>query len=131
MAGQVQDSAGAVAVGARAVTELTEAERDELAVMYRRLLRGVDALYDDPTPYISAWHQAPVHTGRDTVRLMLQFTSPRRAESRLKFLAGSEAAMGAFINDTTPESVAARLRDVASEPAAATSTTLTPEGAPA
>ena len=28
MAGQVQDSAGAVAVGARAVTELTEAERD-------------------------------------------------------------------------------------------------------
>ena len=41
--------------------------------------------------------------------------------------------MGAFINDTTPESVAARLREVAdvSRPAAATRTTLTPEGAPA
>ena len=28
--------------------------------LYRRLLRGVDALYDTPTPYIAAWHQAPV-----------------------------------------------------------------------
>ena len=63
--------------------------------------------------------------------LHLQLTSPRRAADKLKYLAGSEAAMGAFINDTTPESVAARLREVASEPAAATRTTLTPEGAPA
>jgi UDPglucose--hexose-1-phosphate uridylyltransferase len=43
--------------------------------------------------------------------LHLQLTSPRRAADKLKFLAGSEAAMGAFINDTTPEEVAARLRD--------------------
>ena len=27
-----------------------DAERDELAVLYRRLLRGIDALYDSPTP---------------------------------------------------------------------------------
>ena len=42
--------------------------------------------------------------------LHLQLTSPRRAADKLKFLAGSEAAMGAFINDTTPEQVAERLR---------------------
>ena len=45
--------------------------------------------------------------------LHLQLTSPRRAADKLKFLAGSEAAMGAFINDTTPEQVAASLRAVA------------------
>jgi UDPglucose--hexose-1-phosphate uridylyltransferase len=45
--------------------------------------------------------------------LHLQLTSPRRAADKLKFLAGSEAAMGAFINDTTPELVAERLRAVA------------------
>jgi len=90
---------------------LTDAERDELAVLYRRLLRGLDALYGDPTPYISAWHQAPVHTGRDTVRLNLQITSPRRAETRLKYLAGSEAAMGAWIGDLVPEAQADRLRE--------------------
>ncbi len=89
---------------------LSEAERDELAPLYLRLLRGVDALYDTPTPYIAAWHQAPVAVGRDTVRLNLQLTSPRRAADKLKYLAGSEAAMGAWIGDVPPETAADRLR---------------------
>ncbi len=91
--------------------QTTDAERDELAPMYLRLLRGIDALYDTPTPYIAAWHQAPVHVGRDTVRMHLEITSPRRAADKLKFLAGSEAAMGAWIGDVPPETSAARLRD--------------------
>lgn len=89
---------------------LTDAEKDELAPFYRRILRGLDALYDTPTPYIAAWHQAPVHVGRDSVRLMLQVTSPRRAADKLKYLAGSEAAMGAFIGDVAPETQAAFIR---------------------
>ncbi|TFC67595.1 galactose-1-phosphate uridylyltransferase [Cryobacterium sp. TMT2-4] len=86
------------------------AERDELAVLFRRLLRGIDALYDTPTPYIAAWHQAPVSVRRDEIRLMLQVTSPRRAADKLKFLAGSEAAMGAWIGDVTPEQAADNIR---------------------
>ncbi|WP_139195053.1 galactose-1-phosphate uridylyltransferase [Curtobacterium sp. MCBA15_001] len=89
---------------------LTDAEKDELAHMHLRLTRGLDALYGDPTPYIAAWHQAPVHTARDTVRLMLQITSPRRAADKLKFLAGSEAAMGAWIGDLVPEKAAEFIR---------------------
>ncbi|WP_150307956.1 galactose-1-phosphate uridylyltransferase [Planctomonas psychrotolerans] len=89
----------------------TVEERDELAELYLRLLRGIDALYDTPTPYISAWHQAPVHTHRDEIRLMLQITSPRRAADKLKFLAGSEAAMGAWIGDVPPERTAEVLRE--------------------
>jgi len=88
----------------------TLAERDELAVLYRRLLRGIDQLYSTPTPYIGAWHQAPVNVHRDDIRLMLQLTSPRRAEDKLKFLAGSEAAMGAWIGDVTPEQAADNIR---------------------
>ena len=99
------------------LAETTDAERDELAPLYLRLLRGVDALYDSPTPYIAAWHQAPVAVGRDSVRLRLELTSPRRAADKLKFLAGSEAAMGAWIGDVPPETAAARLRDaIASVP---------------
>jgi len=90
--------------------ETTDAERDELASLYLRLLRGVDAVYDSPTPYIAAWHQAPVHVGREGARLHLQLTSPRRAADRLKFLAGSEAAMGAWIGDVPPEQAADGLR---------------------
>jgi UDPglucose--hexose-1-phosphate uridylyltransferase len=51
-----------------------------------------------------------VHTARDTVRLMLQITSPRRAADKLKFLAGSEAAMGAWIGDLVPEKAAEFIR---------------------
>lgn len=91
--------------------ETTDAERDELAPLYLRLLRGIDSLYDSPTPYIAAWHQAPVHAGRDTVRMHLEITSPRRAADKLKFLAGSEAAMGAWIGDVPPEASAVLLRE--------------------
>ncbi len=90
--------------------ETTLAERDELAVLYRRLLRGIDAIYATPTPYIAAWHQAPVRVHRADIRLMLQLTSPRRAEDKLKFLAGSEAAMGAWIGDVAPEQAAEIIR---------------------
>lgn len=110
---------------------LNGAERDELAQLYPDLLGRFDALYPTPTPYIAAWHQAPLDPEmRRAGRLHLQLTSPRRAADKLKYLAGSEAAMGAFINDTTPEAVAAMLRETAGSgsPAAAA---LTPEGAPA
>lgn len=86
-------------------------ERDELAGLYLRLLRGLDALYDTPTPYIAAWHQAPVVASRADIRLMLQVTSPRRAESKLKYLAGSESAMGAWIGDIPPEQAAQFIRE--------------------
>jgi UDPglucose--hexose-1-phosphate uridylyltransferase len=90
---------------------LTEDEKDELAHLHLTLTRGIDRVYDSPTPYIAAWHQAPVRVGRDSVRLMLQITSPRRAETKLKYLAGSEAAMGAWIGDIVPEQQAAFLRE--------------------
>lgn len=91
---------------------LDDRERDELALLYRDLLRRVDRLYSTPTPYIAAWHQAPVNAvDREAGWLHLQLTSPRRAEDKLKFLAGSEAGMGAFINDVTAEQTAQRLRE--------------------
>ncbi|WP_255447593.1 galactose-1-phosphate uridylyltransferase [Schumannella sp. 10F1B-5-1] len=88
----------------------TEAERDELARLYLRLLRGIDAIYGDPTPYIAAWHQAPVNVGRAGARLHLQLTSPRRGADKLKYTAGSEAAMGAWIGDIRPEAAAETIR---------------------
>lgn len=96
------------------LAELTGAERDELAVVYRGLLRGVDAFFEgvDEVPYIAAWHQAPVGADRELGRLHLQLFSMMRSPGRMKFLAGSESAMGAWINDTTPERIADRMREV-------------------
>ena len=115
---------------------LTGAEKDELTTLYLDLLGRVDGLYDTPTPYIAAWHQAPLLRGyREAMGFHLQLTSPRRAADKLKYLAGSEAAMGAFINDVTPESVAARLRDSVSpyrstDPAAPVAPLLVPSASP-
>ena len=90
--------------------QLTSDERAELAEIYSKLLGALDRIYDTPTPYISAWHQAPQVSGGENVRLQLQITSPRRGADKLKYLAGSEAAMGAFIADVTPEAAAEMIR---------------------
>lgn len=88
--------------------QLTEAETEDFARIYQKLLRATDNIYQTPTPYIAAIHQAP--KGDENIRLMLKITSPRRAENKLKYLAGSESAMGAFITDTSPEAIAEMLR---------------------
>ena len=90
---------------------LTDEERDELADLYLDVLNRLDRLFDVPMPYISAWYQAPVGPQRDLGRLHLDLFSSRRAPDKLKFLAGSEAAMGAFINDIAPEQAAAMLKE--------------------
>jgi UDPglucose--hexose-1-phosphate uridylyltransferase len=94
----------------RDLAQTSLAERDELALILPRLLGAVDAIYDGPTPYIASWHQAPL-VGGDNIRLMFKIESPRRAADKLKFLAGSEAAMGAWVADVSPESAAGRLRE--------------------
>lgn len=94
------------------LAQLRDPETDELANVYKKLLGAVDGMYETPTPYISAWHQAPMIENRERVRLMLQITSPRRAIDKLKYLAGSESAMGAFVGDIAPEETAGRLRDL-------------------
>jgi UDPglucose--hexose-1-phosphate uridylyltransferase len=61
-------------------------------------------------PYIAAWYQAPVHDSAEWW-LHLRVLSIRRSAQKIKYLAGSESAMGAFINDITPERAATMLRD--------------------
>jgi len=96
------------------IAALTDAERDELADVYLDLLRRGDAFFGIPLPYIAAWHQAPVHDRRDLGALHLELFSVQRSADKLKYLAGSESAMGAFVNDREPEAIADRLREVAS-----------------
>ena len=93
------------------LAQLTADERTELASVYRKLLGALDDIYETPTPYIAAWHQAPLIEAGKNVRLQLQITSPRRAADKLKYLAGSESAMGAFIADFPPEQTAAQIRE--------------------
>lgn len=97
------------------IPSLTDAERDDFAELYLDVLRRLDALYSQPLPYVSAWHQAPVADPlREHAYLHLQVSSIQRSADKLKYLAGSETGMGAFITDVLPEAVAERLRAVSS-----------------
>ncbi|HEX6468524.1 MAG TPA: galactose-1-phosphate uridylyltransferase [Streptosporangiaceae bacterium] len=96
---------------------LTAAERAAFGPLYLDVLRRLDGVYGLSMPYISGWFQAPVAAhapaGRDLFRLHLRLFSIRRAPGKLKYLAGSESAMGAFINDIRPEDAARMLREAA------------------
>jgi UDPglucose--hexose-1-phosphate uridylyltransferase len=63
-------------------------------------------------PYVSAWHQAPVRLERELGHLHLQLFSIRRAPGKLKYLAGTESALGVFVSDVAPETAAMMLREV-------------------
>jgi UDPglucose--hexose-1-phosphate uridylyltransferase len=91
---------------------LSAEEREAFAPLYLDVLRRFDGLFDTPMPYIAAWHQAPVRVDRDLAYLHVQVFSIRRDRGKLKYLAGSESAMGAFVNDVIPEEAARMLRAV-------------------
>lgn len=94
------------------LSELTSEVADAYPSIAKEVLQRLDGVFDIPMAYIAAWHQAPVREGRDLLRLHWQITSVRRAPGKLKYLAGSESSMGAFIMDLRPEQSAAQLRDV-------------------
>ena len=82
----------------------------QFCLLYLDVLRRMDGPNGDRVPYIAARHAAPVRTDRDLGYLHLEVLSIRRAKDKIKYLAGSESAMGAFISDTRPEDVAEMLR---------------------
>jgi UDPglucose--hexose-1-phosphate uridylyltransferase len=93
--------------------ELDRDEVDGLARMLLSVVRKYDALFHRTLPYVMAIHQRPTDGGtHDAYHLHVEFYPPNRTATKLKYLAGSEAGAGAFINDTLPEDTAATLRDL-------------------
>ena len=96
----------------RDISDLTGQERDDFTELYLDVLNRFDGQYDDDLPYIAAWHPAPVRVDRELGYLHLELLSIRRAKDKIKYLAGTESGMGAFVTDTLPEEVAETLRKV-------------------
>jgi UDPglucose--hexose-1-phosphate uridylyltransferase len=93
---------------------LDDAERADLAHAYLAVLQAFDGLFEDPTPYIAGWQQAPTRSPVDPDRhvwhLAAEIFTIQRSPSKLKYLAGSESGAGVWVNDVSPEDAAARLR---------------------
>ncbi len=92
---------------------LLACDADELRLLadgLQSVVRGYDALFQRPFPYVMAVHQAPTSGAREG-HLHVEFYPPLRTADKLKYLAGSEQGAGTFISDTLPEESAAALRE--------------------
>jgi UDPglucose--hexose-1-phosphate uridylyltransferase len=120
--------------------DCSAAELRLLADALQRVVRGFDALFARPFPYVMAVHQAPTpavlahgaisapppsgtHAAAEpgpraanamegaNGHLHVEFYPPLRTAEKLKYLAGSEQGAGTFISDVLPEDSAAELRE--------------------
>ncbi len=96
----------------RSLADFGPGEPHALAELLKALLTKFDNLFGFSLPYIMCMHQAPTDgKNYDHYLWHIEFYPPHRTKDKLKYLAGSEAGAGAFINDTLAEEKAAELRD--------------------
>ncbi len=93
--------------------DLTDAERDNLAVLLKRLLTRYDNLFETSFPYSMGWHGAPTDDGDyGHWQLHAHFYPPLlRSATVKKFMVGYEM-LGEPQRDLTAEQAASRLREV-------------------
>lgn len=95
-----------------AITDFNPEEKRALAEMMKTAMMKYNNLWNRSMPYIMSMHQRPTNgENYDYYRFHIEFTPPYRTPDKLKYLAGSEAGAGVFINDTLPEVTAQTLRD--------------------
>ncbi len=93
------------------VAQLTGKEQIHLAESLKQVTAAYDKLFDLSFPYMMVLHQGPSDGGsHEYYHFHIEFYPPLRTATKLKYLAGSEAGAGLFINDTLAEEKAAELR---------------------
>ena len=93
--------------------DLTDAERDSLSHVLKRLLTKYDNLFETSFPYSMGWHGAPTDDGDDSHWQLHAHVFPPllRSATVKKFMVGYEMLSEAQ-RDLTPEEAARRLREL-------------------
>ena len=93
------------------LTQFSEAEQKNLALILKQVLVAFDKLFNVSFPYMMVLHQQPSDgSDYDYYHFHIEFYPPMRTATKLKYLAGSESGAGMFINDTLAEEKAGELR---------------------
>jgi UDPglucose--hexose-1-phosphate uridylyltransferase len=100
----------------RSLAQMDDAHLDQLAEILLVVARKYDKLFGFSMPYIMNMHQEPTIPGYEFNWFHVEFYPPYRTAKKLKYLAGSEAGAGAFINDTLPETTSKALRELDAGP---------------
>ena len=92
---------------------LTEQGCDDLAALLVDVFARLDALYDQPLPYMMWLMQSPSGGGAwSDAWFHIEIVSPWRSAGVPRFIAAAEVACGEFFNPMIPEVLAEHLRDV-------------------
>jgi UDPglucose--hexose-1-phosphate uridylyltransferase len=97
-----------------AISDFNEEERTALAAIMKVVMEKYNNLWQRSMPYIMLMHQRPSDGDSDQYRYYrfhIEFYPPYRTPDKLKYLAGSEAGAGAYINDTHAEVTAKTLKE--------------------
>jgi UDPglucose--hexose-1-phosphate uridylyltransferase len=95
----------------QSLTDISAAERIDLAAVLKACLLAFDRLFGKSLPYIMALHQRPTDgQPHASFHFHIEFYTPLRTATKQKYMAGSEVGAGVFINDRLPEESAAALR---------------------
>ncbi len=98
------------------INELNDTDNALLASILQQVTKAFDALFNKPFPYMMSLHQCPVNAiefddARDYYRFHIQFYTPLREASKIKWYAGSEMGAGAAANPLDVDQCAASLRN--------------------
>jgi len=102
-----------------AISDFNAEEMSALAAMMKIVMAKYNNLWQRSMPYIMLMHQRPSDGDSDRYgyyRFHIEFYPPYRTPDKLKYLAGSEAGAGAYINDTHAEVTAKTLRETPPNP---------------
>lgn len=94
------------------ITDFTDAEKEDLALILKQVTAGMDELFQRPFPYMMAIHQHPVN-GEDAseyYHFHIEFYPPLRGPQQIKYLASSETGAWAPCNPMAVEQTAVELR---------------------
>lgn len=95
---------------------MSEAELDELAIVYQRQVRRYDLLFQRAAPNITLLHNAPCAPEEKELNkhwcFHIAFHPPLRDPTKLKYLAGFESGSNNIVNPVQPEVAAEQLRTI-------------------
>ncbi|PWQ96985.1 galactose-1-phosphate uridylyltransferase [Leucothrix arctica] len=98
---------------AKHIGDMSDAQRDDLALLYQKMAKTYNVLFQRESPNISLMYNAPCDTHQDNQHWQFHFVMqpPLREPDKLKYLAGFESGTANIVNPVQPEAAAQRLRE--------------------
>lgn len=91
---------------------LSTAQLEDLARVLQRTVRALDAMYQQPLPYMMWINQRDFSSTDTSAHMNIEIVSPWRAAGVMRYIAAAEVSTGEYFTPVVPEELAATLREL-------------------